>query len=265
MSDMQGGERRPGRVVGGPTLDAADLACPGSDPRPCLPPSFPIRRRTPLGKDHGRAPPSPTKPSLAGVKARPAHGTAAVEPAGCVNGSHRQPISGIRCEDSVHTIVVVTSRSIDEAPPPGIARRLDQTFKIGLILKAADGILEIVSELFLLLVRPSAIDRLAHTLTAHELGQDPRDRIANYILHRTGHLSSGATLFGAVYLLSLGVAKVVLVFYVLPGRLWAYPVAIRPARRVHRLPAVRLRARQDLVGFVGPDCLRRVPGVADLA
>jgi uncharacterized membrane protein len=117
----------------------------------------------------------------------------------------------------------VTSRSVDEAPPPRISRGLDQTFKIGLILKAADGVLEIVSGLFLLLVSPSMIDRLAHTLTAHELGQDPHDRIANYILHTTGHLSSGATLFGAVYLLSHGVAKVVLVFFVFRGRLWAYP------------------------------------------
>ena len=121
------------------------------------------------------------------------------------------------------TVVVVTSRPVDEAPPPGISRGLDQTFKIGLILKAADGVLEILSGLFLLLVSPSTIDRLAHNLTAHELGQDPHDRIANYILHTTGHLSSGATLFGAVYLLSHGVAKVVLVFFVFRGRLWAYP------------------------------------------
>jgi uncharacterized membrane protein len=116
----------------------------------------------------------------------------------------------------------VTSRPIDAGPPPGISRGLDQTFKIGLILKAADGVVEIVSGLFLLVVSPSTIDRLAHTLTAHELGQDPHDRIANYILHTTGHLSSGATLFGAIYLLSHGVAKVVLVAFVFRGRLWAY-------------------------------------------
>jgi len=119
--------------------------------------------------------------------------------------------------------VLVTSRVGEEQPPPGVPRALDQTFKIGLILKAADGVLEIVSGLLLLFLSPSTIDRIAHTLTAHELGQDPHDRIANYILHTTGHLSSGTTLFGAVYLLSHGVAKVVLVFFVLRGKLWAYP------------------------------------------
>lgn len=131
-------------------------------------------------------------------------------------------LQGIRCLGTARTVLVVTSRSVDEASPPGISRGLDRTFKIGLILKAADGVLEIVSGLFLLLVSPSTIDRLAHTLTAHELGQDPHDRIANYILHTTGHLSSGATVFGAIYLLSHGLAKVVLVFFVFRGRLWAY-------------------------------------------
>ena len=117
----------------------------------------------------------------------------------------------------------MASGAAADRPPAGISRGLDQTFKIGLVLKAADGVLEIASGLFLLLVSPSTIDRLAHTLTAHELGQDPHDRIANYILHTTAHLSSGTTLFGAIYLLSHGIAKVVLVAFVLRGRLWAYP------------------------------------------
>lgn len=100
---------------------------------------------------------------------------------------------------------------------------LDRTFKIGLVLKAADGVLEIVAGALLLFLTPSTIDRIAHSITAHELGEDPHDRIAHFILHTTGHLNSGTTLFGAVYLLSHGVAKVVLVAFVLRDKLWAYP------------------------------------------
>jgi len=99
---------------------------------------------------------------------------------------------------------------------------LDRTFKIGLFLKAADGVLEIVAGALLLILSPSTIDRIAHAVTAHELGQDPNDRLAHFILHTTGNLSSGTTLFGAVYLLSHGVAKVVLVYFVLRSKLWAY-------------------------------------------
>jgi uncharacterized membrane protein len=100
---------------------------------------------------------------------------------------------------------------------------LDRTFKVGLVLKAADGVLEIVAGALLLLITPSSIDRIAHSITAHELGEDPHDRLAHYILHTTAHLSSGTTLFGAVYLLSHGVSKVVLVALVLRNKLWAYP------------------------------------------
>jgi uncharacterized membrane protein len=92
-----------------------------------------------------------------------------------------------------------------------------------LLLKAADGVLEVVAGAMLLIVSPSTIERIARSLTAHELSEDPHDRIAQYILHTTGHLSSGTTLFAAVYLLSHGVSKIVLVALVLRDRLWAYP------------------------------------------
>ncbi len=95
-----------------------------------------------------------------------------------------------------------------------------------MLLKAADGVLEIVAGTLLLIVNPSTIDRIARRLTAHELSEDPHDRIAHFILHATNHLSSGATVFAAVYLLSHGVSKVVLVALVLRDKLWAYPCLI---------------------------------------
>jgi uncharacterized membrane protein len=117
----------------------------------------------------------------------------------------------------------VTSRSADPWPPAGLSPGLDQTFRIGLLLKAADGVLEIVAGALLLIVSPSTIERIARRLTAHELSEDPHDRISHFILQATGHLSSGATVFAAVYLLIHGVSKVVLVAFVLRDRLWAYP------------------------------------------
>jgi uncharacterized membrane protein len=119
--------------------------------------------------------------------------------------------------------VIVTSRADEERVPSGVSPVLDRTFKIGLVLKAADGVLEIVAGALLLFLSPSTIDRIARAVTAHELGQDPHDRLAHFILHTTGNLSSGTTLFAAIYLLSHGVAKVVLVYFVLRDRLWAYP------------------------------------------
>ena len=100
---------------------------------------------------------------------------------------------------------------------------LDKTFKIGLVLKGLDGILEVAGGILLLFLSPHAIEHIARTLTAHELSEDPHDLIARYLVHSTSHLSSGITLFGAIYLLSHGIAKLVLVIALLRGQLWAYP------------------------------------------
>jgi len=100
---------------------------------------------------------------------------------------------------------------------------LDKTFKIGLVLKGLDGILEVAGGVLLLFLSPDAIEHIVRRLTAEELSEDPHDLIANYLLHSTSHLSSGITLFGAIYLLSHGIAKIVLVALVLRDKLWAYP------------------------------------------
>ena len=109
------------------------------------------------------------------------------------------------------------------APPPALSPGLDRAFKIGLLLKAADGVLEIIGGLLLLFVSPAQIDRIVRTLTAHELAQDPHDFIARHLLHSASHLTTATTLFGAVYLLSHGISKLVLVILVMRNQLWAYP------------------------------------------
>jgi uncharacterized membrane protein len=108
-----------------------------------------------------------------------------------------------------------------EAEP--LSPALDKTFKIGLVLKGLDGILEVIGGILLLFLTPAAIQHVVRVLTAHELSEDPHDLIARYLLHTTAHLHHGTTLFGAIYLLSHGIAKIVLVALVLRDKLWAYP------------------------------------------
>jgi uncharacterized membrane protein len=112
-----------------------------------------------------------------------------------------------------------------EADPSAkpLSPALDKTFKIGLVLKGLDGVLEVIGGLLLLFLSPQAIERIVRALTAHELSEDPHDVIARYLLHTTAHLHHGTTLFGAIYLLSHGIAKIVLVALVLRDKLWAYP------------------------------------------
>ncbi len=90
-------------------------------------------------------------------------------------------------------------------------------------LKGIDGALETIGGLVLLFVRPATLSQIARTLTQHELSEDPHDFFARHLLRSTQHLTHGTKLFAAIYLLSHGVAKLVLVVAVLQRRLWAYP------------------------------------------
>jgi uncharacterized membrane protein len=110
---------------------------------------------------------------------------------------------------------------------PGTRRRkfLDRTFDISITLKGLDGLAEVVGGILLLVVAPPTLNDLAVKLTQHELAQDPHDFIGNHILHAAGNLHD-TQLFGAVYLLSHGLVKIVLVAALLKQKLWAYPASL---------------------------------------
>lgn len=119
-------------------------------------------------------------------------------------------------------------------------RSLDRAFRITVGLKGLDGILEVIGGLVLLFVSPDSISHFIRFLTAHELAQDPNDFIARHLLHSASQLTHSSTVYGGIYLLSHGVAKVVLVVLVLKDKLWAYPwmiglIAVFIAYQVYRL------------------------------
>src|SRR6516225_2119869 len=118
---------------------------------------------------------------------------------------------------------MTTPQAAASPPERPLSPALDTTFKIGLVLKGLDGILEVAGGILLLFLSPQAIEHIVRKLTAHELRQDPHDLIARHLLHTASHLTTSTTLFGAIYLLSHGVAKIVLVVLVLRDKLWAYP------------------------------------------
>jgi uncharacterized membrane protein len=104
-----------------------------------------------------------------------------------------------------------------------VPRWLDDTFKVSIALKGLDGALEVIGGLALVFVRPATVNHLIRWATQHELSQDPHDFVARHLVHYGAHLSHGSTTFAAVYLLSHGLAKVVLVVALLQRRTWAYP------------------------------------------
>jgi uncharacterized membrane protein len=103
---------------------------------------------------------------------------------------------------------------------------LDRVFEIGIIAKGLNGLAELVGGLLLLFVTPSGIHHVVALLTQGELSEDPHDFIAHYLLHTANGLTGSAVLFGAIYLLTHGAVKVVLVIALLLNKIWAYPCLI---------------------------------------
>ena len=99
----------------------------------------------------------------------------------------------------------------------------DRVFEIGIIAKGLNGLIELVGGVALLFVSPSRLRSLVGVLTQGELSEDPHDLVATHLLHTAGGLTGDAVFFGATYLLTHGVIKVVLVVAVLRNKLWAYP------------------------------------------
>lgn len=100
---------------------------------------------------------------------------------------------------------------------------LESTFRVSLVLKGLDGVLELVGGVLLLMMAPGQIGVIVRTLTQHELAEDPNDLIAGWLMHLAETMTVSVSLFGAFYLLLHGLVKIVLVWAVLKNKLWAYP------------------------------------------
>ena len=101
-------------------------------------------------------------------------------------------------------------------------KRIHQAFEIGVALKGLNALLEIVlgSALFFF-----DVTRIVQTLIKNELLDDPNDFLATH-LQPYAHISPEAQVFAALYLLSHGVVKIVLVGGLLRSKLWAYPASL---------------------------------------
>ena len=102
---------------------------------------------------------------------------------------------------------------------------IDRAFAIGIIAKGLNGLAEILGGLVLLLVTREQLTGWLAGLANGELAEDPNDFIATRLLHwtTTNALTDSGLRFAGLYLLSHGLAKVVLVVAVLRQKLWAYP------------------------------------------
>ena len=107
----------------------------------------------------------------------------------------------------------------------GKSRLYHRLFVVAVVLKGLNGIVELVAGASILAVGHAGLNGIVTLLTARELSEDPTDLVANLLRRWFAQLSPDAELFAAVYLLTHGVAKIVLATCLLREKSWAFPVA----------------------------------------
>ncbi|HKJ44661.1 MAG TPA: DUF2127 domain-containing protein [Balneolales bacterium] len=100
-----------------------------------------------------------------------------------------------------------------------------ELFIISIIIKGIDGFLELIGGIILYSVKSRNIVNWVHSIFRHELAQDPKDFIANFIIKAAHHLSHNTLLFAAIYLFLHGLIKISLVTALWLKKIWAYPLA----------------------------------------
>lgn len=101
-----------------------------------------------------------------------------------------------------------------------------KSFKIGILLKAIDGILEIIGGILLIFLNPTRFNRIVSLLIHHELSEDPKDIAANFLLRLSSQFNISTQYFGVIYLVSHGAIKVILIILLWKRKVWAYPITI---------------------------------------
>jgi uncharacterized membrane protein len=105
-------------------------------------------------------------------------------------------------------------------------RRIHQIFQVSVLLKGAHALIECAGGIALYAVSTNTIAALVNTVTQDELIEDPNDLIATHILGYAQTFSVASKAFYAFYLLSHGLAKILLVAGLLKNKLWAYPSSL---------------------------------------
>lgn len=101
-----------------------------------------------------------------------------------------------------------------------------KSFKVGILLKGIDGILEIIGGILLVFLNSNRLNGIIVLLTQHELSEDPKDVVANFALKIASNLSLSNQYFGVFYLMSHGIVKLFLVIMLWRKNMWAYPLTI---------------------------------------
>jgi uncharacterized membrane protein len=105
-------------------------------------------------------------------------------------------------------------------------RILDYSFLAGIGLKILNIIGDIIVGIPLLFIQPGQIESFIRSITASELLENPHDKIANFLVTTSSHVTHGSLLYLGVYFLLHGLVKIGIVGALIRGSRNVYPWAI---------------------------------------
>jgi uncharacterized membrane protein len=112
---------------------------------------------------------------------------------------------------------------VAEAEKDGREATIRRVFRISLVIKAVDSAIEMAAGAVLYALPQATILGFARWLTHAELLEDPRDFLANLLMHSAEALSMPRKTAAGLYLITHGAIKLFLVVMVLREKNWAYP------------------------------------------
>jgi uncharacterized membrane protein len=103
---------------------------------------------------------------------------------------------------------------------------LDQSFKAGIAIKGFDGLIECIGGVLMCFIKPSAMNDFFRFVILHDLPGKYDEMLVAHLFHWTQSLEHGGKAFAAVYLITHGLSKALLVAGLWMNKLWAYPLTI---------------------------------------
>jgi uncharacterized membrane protein len=129
-------------------------------------------------------------------------------------------------------------------------------FNFALLLKAANGVIEVLGAALIFFVPPTLVLEIVEFLTGGELAQDPDDPIVGILRDTAQSFSVHTHYFLAGYLVLHGLVKILLVIGIFAGKRIAYPLFM--------IALVLFGSYEAYRGFVRHELLLQVFAVFDL-
>ena len=105
-------------------------------------------------------------------------------------------------------------------------KNLHKLFELSILIKGVSAFTETLGGVLLFFVTPTSINKVISFFSLDELSDDPGDVVVHSFVRFAHSISIHTTTFAALYLLSHGIVKLILVVFLFQKKMWAYPASI---------------------------------------